>query len=52
MERIRRGEFKPNCALVLVDFFIRWGIVNPETEPDYVALVQACHTAHPFPSDP
>ncbi len=30
-------EFKLNCNLVLIDFFIRHGILNPET-PDYLAL--------------
>ena len=24
VDRIVREEFKPNCAIVLVDFFIRW----------------------------
>jgi 8-oxo-dGTP pyrophosphatase MutT (NUDIX family) len=33
-------EFKPNVALVLVDFFVRHGIVTPE-EPGYVELVKA-----------
>ena len=28
VERIVREEFKPNCAIVLVDFFIRWAITR------------------------
>ena len=24
-----RDEFKPNCGLVLIDFFIRWGFLRP-----------------------
>ena len=48
LAQLRQRAFKPNCALVLVDFFIRRGIVRPETEPDYVALLQGCHAAHPF----
>lgn len=31
-------EFKYNCNLCLVDFFIRHGIVTPENEPDYIEL--------------
>lgn len=31
-------EFKYNCNLCLIDFFIRHGIVTPENEPDYIAL--------------
>lgn len=30
---MRSGLFKPNCALVLIDFFIRHGIIAPDTEP-------------------
>lgn len=32
------GEFKYNCALVLIDFFIRHGLIDPDGEPDYAAL--------------
>ncbi len=32
-------EFKLNCNLVLIDFFIRHGILNPET-PGYLELTQ------------
>jgi isopentenyldiphosphate isomerase len=28
-------RFKFNCALVLIDFFIRHGLLDPDTEPDY-----------------
>lgn len=28
-EAMARAEFKPNCALVLLDFFIRWGFLRP-----------------------
>ncbi|MCU7809626.1 MAG: DUF4743 domain-containing protein, partial [Candidatus Thiodiazotropha sp. (ex Notomyrtea botanica)] len=35
-------EFKLNCNLVLIDFFIRHGILDPET-PDYLDLVQGLH---------
>ncbi|KAK5135307.1 hypothetical protein LTR08_005410 [Meristemomyces frigidus] len=30
--RLSRGEFKPNSALVLLDFFVRHGVITAETE--------------------
>ena len=40
-EIVRDGfDFKFNCNLVIIDFLIRHGIINPDTEPDYAALVQ------------
>ncbi|POV98266.1 hypothetical protein PSHT_14122, partial [Puccinia striiformis] len=32
---LRNGSFKPNCAAVLVDFFVRHGILTELNEPDY-----------------
>ena len=32
------GSFKPNCALILVDFLMRHGLVTPENEPKYIAI--------------
>lgn len=47
VEEVKRalaeGRFKPNCALVLLDFFIRHGILTPENEPDYVEIVSKLH---------
>ena len=31
-------EFKPNCALVAIDFLVRHGVIDPG-EPDYLAIV-------------
>jgi len=33
-------DFKFNCSLVVIDFLIRHGVLTPDTEPDYAALVQ------------
>ena len=33
-------DFKYNCALVNIDFFIRHGALNPETDPDYLEIVK------------
>lgn len=46
---LRRGEFKPNCALVMLDFFIRHGIITPENEPDYLEIVSRLHRRFEFP---
>ncbi len=32
-------EFKFNCNLVVIDFLIRHGVLNPDTEPDYTAIL-------------
>lgn len=47
---LREGQFKPNCALVLLDFFVRHGILTPENEKDYIGIVARLHRVLPFPS--
>ncbi len=43
LERIREtNNFKFNCALVIIDFAIRHGLINAD-EPDYAEIVQALH---------
>ena len=42
------AQFKPNCALVLLDFFVRHGILTPENEKDYVEIVSRLHRRLPF----
>lgn len=48
-QAMRDGEFKPNCALVLLDFFIRHGIVTAE-EPGYIEIVARLHRRLEFPT--
>jgi hypothetical protein len=47
MEEVREvvvgGKIKPNCALVIVDFMIRHGYIDPSTEPAYHQLVTRLH---------
>ncbi|KAI9801783.1 MAG: hypothetical protein M1825_003155 [Sarcosagium campestre] len=38
-----RGEFKPNCALVLLDFLIRHGLIAEENDENYIELVARLH---------
>lgn len=32
-------EFKFNCSAALIDFFVRHGLLQPDSEPDYAAIV-------------
>lgn len=48
-EAMKRGEFKPNCAMVLLDFFIRRGIINKENEEDYDEITRRLHRNLTFP---
>ncbi|XP_065670349.1 uncharacterized protein LOC100203695 isoform X3 [Hydra vulgaris] len=47
-ELLATNEFKPNCALVLLDFFIRHGAIDPDTEPNYVEFSQGCRRSLPY----
>ena len=38
LSALHAGSFKPNCALILVDFLMRHGLVTPETEPRYIDI--------------
>jgi 8-oxo-dGTP pyrophosphatase MutT (NUDIX family) len=44
------GKFKPNCAMLLLEFFIRRGILTPENEPDYIEIVSRLHRKLEFPT--
>ncbi|RYP10303.1 hypothetical protein DL764_000795 [Monosporascus ibericus] len=48
-EALRREEFKTNCASVMIDFFIRHGIITDDNEPDYVEIVTRLHRVLPVP---
>ncbi len=47
---LAEGQIKPNCALVLLDFFVRHGILTAENEPHYVEIVSRLHRKLPFPT--
>jgi hypothetical protein len=41
LETVRdTDDFKFNCALVVIDFLIRHGVIAPDDEPDYLTLVR------------
>ncbi|KAE9985745.1 hypothetical protein BLS_005711 [Venturia inaequalis] len=45
-------DFKSNCNLVMIDFFIRHGILNSDEEPHYVEIQTKLHNSIPFPTAP
>lgn len=48
VERVRAtDDFKFNVNLVLIDFFIRHGVLSPESEPDYLELVRRLRSPLP-----
>lgn len=42
-EKMAAGQFKPNCALVIIDFLIRHGVITAEDEPRYMEAVSLLH---------
>ncbi|TID18982.1 Nudix protein [Venturia nashicola] len=51
-EAMVNREFKSNCNLVMIDFFIRHGILTPDEEPHYVEIQTKLHNSIPFPTAP
>jgi 8-oxo-dGTP pyrophosphatase MutT (NUDIX family) len=48
-EQLAQGRWKPNCAMIMLDFFLRHGIYTPENEPYYDELRDRAHRFIPFP---
>ncbi|CAL8324125.1 unnamed protein product [Merluccius merluccius] len=42
-ELLVSDDFKPNCALVVLDFLIRHSCIDPDTEPYYQEFVEGLH---------
>lgn len=47
---MRKGEFKPNCALVMLDFFVRHGVLTQENEKDFIEIASRLHRRLEFPT--
>lgn len=47
-----KEEFKPNCVLVMLDFFVRHGIITQENERDYIEIVMRLRRKLPVPTTP
>lgn len=43
------NNFKPNTALVMIDFFIRHGIITPENEPNILEIQSRLHRKLEYP---
>jgi 8-oxo-dGTP pyrophosphatase MutT (NUDIX family) len=44
LQTVRDSDaFKFNCALVVIDFLIRHGVIAPDDEPDYLTLIHGLH---------
>jgi 8-oxo-dGTP pyrophosphatase MutT (NUDIX family) len=41
--QLARGEYKPNCALCIINFFVRRGILTEDNEPDLDEIVRKMH---------
>ncbi|PBP20715.1 putative thiamine pyrophosphokinase-related protein [Diplocarpon rosae] len=48
-EALGKGDFKPNCAVVVLDFFVRKGILTAENEENYEEIVKRLHRELEFP---
>ena len=44
-EYLAEGQFKPNCAIVMLDFFVRHGVITEETDGKdvYDQIVKRVH---------
>ncbi|KAI4897154.1 hypothetical protein NFI96_015198 [Prochilodus magdalenae] len=42
-ELLASEEFKPNCAMVVLDFLIRHSVIEPDSEPYYQEFVSGLH---------
>lgn len=45
-DALARGEFTPANGEIVLDFFIRHGILTFENEPDYTTIVSRLHRSH------
>ncbi|KAH8602120.1 thiamine pyrophosphokinase-related protein-like protein [Bisporella sp. PMI_857] len=48
-DAMAKGEFKPNCSMLVLDFFIRHGILTPENEQDFEEINRRIHRDLEFP---
>ncbi|KAM0152678.1 hypothetical protein ACHAPC_002382 [Botrytis cinerea] len=50
MEELGKGTFKTNSAVVMIDFFVRHGVLSMENERDFAEIVMRMHRHLPFPT--
>ncbi|KAJ8658109.1 hypothetical protein O0I10_006116 [Lichtheimia ornata] len=49
-ETLLNDEWKPNSALVTIDFLMRHSIISADTEPDYIDITYRLHRKLEFPT--
>ncbi|KAL1899006.1 hypothetical protein Cpir12675_001666 [Ceratocystis pirilliformis] len=49
LDQLHQGNFKPNCGLLLLDFFIRHGIMTKDDDPDFDEIKARLRRPLPFP---
>ncbi|KAI7869592.1 NUDIX hydrolase domain-like protein [Mucor mucedo] len=49
-ETILNNEWKPNCALAAIDFFMRHSFITPDDEPEYIDISYRLHRRLEFPT--
>ncbi|SCU78884.1 LADA_0A08328g1_1 [Lachancea dasiensis] len=49
IDALKSFEFKPNCALVMLEFLIRHGYIHSENEPNLLEIMNRIHRSLPFP---
>ncbi|TGO62456.1 hypothetical protein BOTNAR_0113g00190 [Botryotinia narcissicola] len=50
VEELGKGTFKTNSAVVMIDFFVRHGILSQENVKDFAEVVMRIHRKLPFPT--
>lgn len=48
-EQLRRGLWKPNCAVVMLHFFIKFGVLTRQNEPHLDDICRRLRRKLPFP---
>lgn len=43
-------QFKPSCACVMIDFFVRHGIITADNDSDFAEIVSRLHRQLPLPT--
>ena len=43
LSALKEGQFKPNCAVCLIDFLVRHGVITASNEPDYLDIIARMH---------
>ncbi|GAQ11601.1 uncharacterized protein YJR142W [Aspergillus lentulus] len=52
LDAMAEGRFKPASASVMVDFFVRHGLITAENDDDYPEIVSRLHRLLPFATSP